>query len=91
VSNGFKLTTVSQFIITIFWQIINTYFAEGSKMEKYIIDRLSELAKLLNIINEKLELIQKSIIIGMKINGKLHGLDLNIAPDEIDDSLLDQK
>jgi len=60
-------------------------------MEKYIIDRLSELAKLLNIINEKLELIQKSIIIGMKINGKLHGLDLNIAPDEIDDSLLDQK
>ncbi len=60
-------------------------------MENYIVERLSELAKLLNIIHEKLELIQKSILLAIKINGKLHGLDFNISSGEIDDSILDQK
>ena len=59
-------------------------------MEKFIAERLYEIAKLLKIINEKLELIQKSVIIGMKINGKLHGIELNVKPEDIDDSLLDQ-
>ena len=61
------------------------------KMENYIVERLSELAKLLNIINEKLELIQKSIILGIRINGKIHGVDFNASSGEIDDSFLDQK
>ncbi len=60
-------------------------------MENYITQRLSELAKLLNIMNEKLELIQKSIILSIRINGKLHGLDFDASSDEIDDSILDQK
>ncbi|MDZ7263994.1 MAG: hypothetical protein ONB16_05375 [candidate division KSB1 bacterium] len=60
-------------------------------MEKYIIERLSELAKLLNIINEKLELIQKSILISMKLNGKFHGVNLNISTDELDSDWLDRK
>ncbi len=60
-------------------------------MENYIIQRLSELAKLLNIINEKLELLQKSVILSIKINGKLHGLDFNSSSGEIDDTILDQK
>lgn len=60
-------------------------------MENYIVDRLSELAKLLNIVNEKLELIQKSIIIGIKLNGKFHGVNLNISTDELDNEPLDRK
>lgn len=60
-------------------------------MENYIVERLSELAKLLNIINEKLELIQKSIILGIRINGKIHGVDFNASSGGIDDSILDQK
>ena len=56
-----------------------------------MIERLSEIAKLLNIINEKLELIQKSILLSIKINAKLHGLKLNLSSDEIDDSILDNK
>ena len=60
-------------------------------MENYIVQRLSELAKLLNIINEKLELLQKSVILSIRINGKLHGLDFDTASGEIDDSILDQK
>lgn len=60
-------------------------------MEKYLIERFSELAKLLNIINEKLELIQKSIMIGIKLNGKFHGINLNISTDELDADWLDQK
>lgn len=60
-------------------------------MENYIIERLSELAKLLNIINEKLELIQKSVILSIRINGKLHGLEFKTSTGEIDDSILDQK
>jgi len=60
-------------------------------MENYLIERLTELAKLLNIINEKLELIQKSIMVSIKINGKLHGIDLNITSDKIDDTILDQE
>jgi hypothetical protein len=61
------------------------------KMENYIIERLSELAKLLNIINEKLELIQKSVILSIRINGKIHGVDFKTPSGEIDDSILDQK
>ncbi len=60
-------------------------------MENYIIERLSELAKLLNIINEKLELIQKSIILAIRINGKIHGVDFKTIPGETDDSILDKK
>ena len=60
-------------------------------MENYIIQRLSELAKLLNIINEKLELLQKSVILSIRINGKLHGLDFDTTSGEIDDSVLDRK
>ncbi len=60
-------------------------------MENYIIQRLAELAKLLNIINEKLELIQKSIILSIRVNGKLHGLDFDSSSGEIDDTILDQK
>ena len=61
------------------------------KMENYIVERLSELAKLLNIVNEKLELIQKSIILGIRINGKIHGLDFKASSGEIDESFLDEK
>ena len=60
-------------------------------MDNYIIQRLSELAKLLNIINEKLELLQKSVILSIRINGKLHGLDFDTTSGEIDDSVLDRK
>jgi len=59
-------------------------------MENYIIERLSELARLLKIINEKLELIQKSIILGIRINGKIHGLDFKTSSGEIDESILDE-
>ena len=61
------------------------------KMENYIVERLSELAKLLNIVNEKLELIQKSVILSIRINGKIHGVDFNASSGEIDDSILDQE
>lgn len=57
-------------------------------MEQYIVERLAEVGKLLNIINEKLELIQKSIILNIKITGKLHGVDLSISSDDIEDSTL---
>ena len=60
-------------------------------MENYLIERLSELAKLLNIINEKLELIQKSIVLSIRINGKLHGVDFNVNIDDIDDAILDSE
>lgn len=60
-------------------------------MENYIIQRLSELAKLLNIMNEKLELLQKSVILSIRINSKLHGLDFDASSGDIDDSILDQK
>ena len=57
------------------------------KMEKYHLERLSEIINLLKIVNQKLELIQKSIIINLKINSKLHGVNLNITSDEVDDSI----
>jgi hypothetical protein len=56
------------------------------EMENYMIERLSELAKLLQIINEKLELLQKSVILSIKINGKIHGVDIGSQFDEIDES-----
>ena len=65
--------------------------SRDKKMENYIVERLSELAKLLNIINEKLELIQKSILLGIRINGKIHGVDFKTSSGEIDDSILDQE
>jgi len=46
---------------------------------------LTELAKLLKIINEKLELLQKSVILSIKINGKIHGVELGSQFDTIDD------
>lgn len=54
-------------------------------MENYIIERLSELAKLLKIINEKLELLQKSVILSIKINGKIHGVDIGSNFEDFDD------
>jgi len=58
-------------------------------MENYIVERLSELAQLLTIVNEKLELIQKSILLSIRINGKLHGVEFKSSSNEIDDSILD--
>jgi len=55
-------------------------------MENYIIERLTELAKLLKIINEKLELLQKSVILSIKINGKIHGVELGSQFDVGEDS-----
>jgi len=60
-------------------------------MENYIIERLSELARLLKIMNEKLELIQKSVILSIRINGKMHGLEFKTSSGEIDDSILDEE
>lgn len=54
-------------------------------MENYIIERLSELAKLLKIINEKLELLQQSVILSIKINGKIHGVELGSQFETIED------
>lgn len=54
-------------------------------MENYLIERLSELAKLLKIINEKLELLQKSVILSIKINGKIHGVELGSQFDTIEE------
>jgi hypothetical protein len=60
-------------------------------MENYIIERLSELARLLKIMNEKLELIQKSVILSIRINGKMHGFEFKTSSGEIDDSILDEE
>ncbi|MDZ7333234.1 MAG: hypothetical protein ONB31_14765 [candidate division KSB1 bacterium] len=60
-------------------------------MENYIAQRLAEIAKLLNIINEKLELLQQSILLSIRINGKLHGVDFKTSTGDIDESLLNKK
>ncbi len=60
-------------------------------MENYIAQRLSEIAKLLNIINEKLELLQQSVLLSIRINGKLHGVDFKNPPTDIDESLLNNQ
>lgn len=48
-----------------------------------IIKQLNELAELLILLYEKLEIIEKAIFMAIQINGKLHGVDLDVHLDEI--------
>lgn len=52
-------------------------------MIQKVVKQLNEIAELLILLYEKLEIIEKAVFMGIQINGKLHGINLDTHLDEI--------
>ncbi|MBN1349764.1 hypothetical protein JXJ21_10175 [candidate division KSB1 bacterium] len=54
-------------------------------MIEKVIKQLNELAELMILLYEKLEIIEKAVFMGIQINGKLHGVNLDTHINKIND------